>query len=171
MMALVDEKVSYLEMHAPCSRYLSAPREGLGVVHAKNPTVAFYRFLYNTVGNEYHWRSRAQLSDSDLASILRDPLDEVHVLHVDGTPAGFAELDRRVKDDIELVHFGLMADFIGQGLGRYFLQWTIDKAWTYQPTRLWLHTCNLDHPVALPTYLKAGFKVYKEEMKKSEILG
>ena len=71
----------------------------------------------------------------------------------------FAELDRRKPGELELVQFGLMAEFIGQGLGKYFLQWTIDRAWGYQPTRLWLHTCTLDHPAALPNYLKAGFAV------------
>jgi hypothetical protein len=50
-------------------------------------------------------------------------------------------------------------------LGKYFLQWTIDKAWSYGPTRFWLHTCMKDHPAALPNYLKAGFAIYKEEVK------
>ena len=68
------------------------------------------------------------MSDEALATIIGDPRDELHVLHVDGTPAGFAELDRRQPHEIELVQFGLMPDFIGQGLGKWFLQWTIDKA-------------------------------------------
>jgi GNAT superfamily N-acetyltransferase len=83
----------------------------------------------------------------------------------EGVPAGFAELDWRIEGEIELVQFGLMPEYIGQGLGRYFLQWTIDKAWSYSPRRLWLHTCTKDHPAALPNYLKAGFEIYKEEVK------
>ena len=94
---------------------------------------------------------------------------ENHVLHVDGVPAGFAELDRRIEGEIELVQFGLVPEFIGQGLGRYFLNWTIDKAWSYQPRRFWLHTCTLDHKAALPNYLKARFVVYNEEVKQREI--
>jgi hypothetical protein len=31
--------------------------------------------------------------------------------------------------------------------------------------RFWLHTCTKDYPAALPNYLKAGFAVYKEEVK------
>ena len=116
----------------------------------------------------YHWLYRGSLSDFDLAALIQNPLDEIHVLHVDGTPAGFAELDRRT-DEIELVQFGLMPEFIGQGLGKYFLQWTIDKAWSYQPKRFWVHTCTLDHPVALPNYQKAGFVLYKEEQVQREI--
>ncbi|MBM3995972.1 MAG: GNAT family N-acetyltransferase [Planctomycetes bacterium] len=168
-MAIVEVRVFYLEMLTPRLAPAPAPREGLSVIHAKKPTVAYYRFLYNTVGRAYHWYSRGKLSDADLAAVIQLPLNEVHVLHVDGTPAGFAEIDRRDADDIELVQFGLMPDFIGQGLGRYFLQWTIDKAWSYRPKRFWLHTCTLDHPVALPNYLKAGFALYKEEMIKREL--
>jgi GNAT superfamily N-acetyltransferase len=165
----VDVRVSYLEMLAHAKRSLAAPRDGLAVVHAIRPSVAYYRFLYTTVGHDYYWRSRGKLSNSALAAIIHDPLDEVHVLHVDGVPAGFAELDRRTRDEIELTQFGLMPEFIGQGLGKYFLQWTIDKAWSYRPKRLWLHTCTLDHPVALPNYLKAGFVVFREEVKKEAL--
>jgi len=39
----------------------------------------------------------------------------------------------------------------------------------YGPKRVWLHTCTLDHPAALPNYQKAGFAIYKEEMITREI--
>jgi GNAT superfamily N-acetyltransferase len=168
---VVDVKVYYLEMLSHRHNAVSPPREGFAVIHAKKPAVAYYRFLYHTVGKEYHWYSRGKLSDAELAATVQHPLNEVHVLHVDGVPAGFAELDRRRGGEIELVQFGLMPEFIGQGLGRHFLQWTIDKAWSYRPRRFWLHTCTLDHPAALPNYLKAGFVVYKEEMLKRELPG
>jgi GNAT superfamily N-acetyltransferase len=158
-------KTTYLEMLAHQQRVVPPPGEGLAVVHARRPTVAYYRFLYDAVGRDYDWTSRRKLSDAELAAILGDLRDEVHVLTVKGAPAGFAELDRRVEGEIELVQFGLMPEFIGQGLGRYFLQWTIDKEWSHSPRRLWLHTCTKDHPAALPNYLKAGFAVYKEEVK------
>jgi GNAT superfamily N-acetyltransferase len=168
-MPVVDVKVYYLEMLAPNHRKAASPREGLAVIHGKKPTVAYYRFLYNSVGKDYHWYSRGRLPDAELAATIQHPLNEVYVLHVDGVPAGFAELDVRKEGEIELVQFGLMPEFIGQGLGKYFLQWTIDKAWSYRPRRFWLHTCTLDHPAALPNYLKAGFAVYKEEMMKREL--
>jgi GNAT superfamily N-acetyltransferase len=156
-------KTTYLQMLTHSRRVVPAPKEGLVVIHAKKPTVAYYRFLYHSVGGDYDWTSRKKLSDAELVAIIHDPRDEVHVLMVDGVPAGFAELDRRREGEIELVQFGLMPEFIGKGLGRYFLQWTIDKAWSYNPKRFWLHTCTKDHPAALPNYLKAGFAVYKEE--------
>jgi GNAT superfamily N-acetyltransferase len=160
----MDVKVTYLEMLAPNRRVVPPPRDGLLVLHARRPSVAYYRFLYDAVGRPWQWLSRRKLSDEQLAAILQDERDEVHVLHVEGVPAGLAELDRRQEGEVELVQFGLMPEFIGQGLGRYFLQWAIDRAWSCAPRRLWLHTCALDHPNALPTYRKAGFAVYKEEV-------
>jgi GNAT superfamily N-acetyltransferase len=153
-------KTTYLEILARRERVVPPPREGLTVIHAKRPTVAYYRFLYDAVGRDYDWTSRKKLSDAELAALLNDPRLEVHGLMSEGVPAGFAELDRRIEGEIELVQFGLVPEFIRQGLGRYFLQWTIDKAWSYGPRRLWLHTCTKDHPAALPNYLKAGFSVY-----------
>ncbi len=168
-MPIVDVTVYYLEMLSPSGRAVLAPRDGLEVIHAKRPTVAYYRFLYNTVGSDYNWRSRGSRPDDELARLIQDPLNEVHVLHVDGTPAGFAELDRRQPDEIELIQFGLMPGFIGLGLGKWFLQWTIDKAWSYQPKRFWLHTCTLDHPGALPNYLQAGLTEFRQEQKQETV--
>jgi GNAT superfamily N-acetyltransferase len=156
---------TYLQMFNHPMRVVSPPRDGLIVVHARQPSVSYYRFLYDAVGRDYDWTSRKKLSDTQLASLLSDSRTEVYVLMVDGVPAGFAEFDRRVEGEIELVQFGLIREFIGLGLGRYFLQWTIDKAWSNSPRRMWLHTCTKDHPAALPNYVKAGFTIYKEEVK------
>jgi GNAT superfamily N-acetyltransferase len=168
-MESVDVTVYYLEMVAPAHRSVPAPRNGLTVVHVPSPTVPYYRSLYDAVGKEFHWLTRRKMSDEALAAVIGDQRDELHVLHVDGTAAGFAELDRRQPDQIELVQFGLTRDFIGQGLGKWFLQWTIDKAWTYEPKRFWLHTCTLDHAAALPNYTKAGFVLFKQESIRREL--
>lgn len=160
-------KVYYLEMFAHPAGVVAPPRAGLEVVHARRPTVSYYRYLYDAVGRDWDWTSRKKLSDTELAAIIQDDRVELHVLMVEGVPAGFAELDRREEHEIELKQFGLIPEFIGQGLGQYFLQWIIDKAWRYSPKRFWLHTCTLDHPRALPNYLKAGFTIYREETQEN----
>jgi GNAT superfamily N-acetyltransferase len=137
----------------------------LTVVQAVRPTVSFYRYLYNTVGRQWQWVDRHKLSDGQLATIIRDPAVEIYVLYVNGVPAGYAELDRRQFPHIELAYFGIMPEFIGQKLGPYLLRWSIDKAFSYSPRRLWLHTCTLDHPKALATYRRAGFQIYSTEAK------
>ncbi|MSR32458.1 MAG: GNAT family N-acetyltransferase [Gemmataceae bacterium] len=152
----------FLEMFAAPVRTIPPPREGLSTVHAVRPTVAYYRFLYETVGRDYGWTSRKKMSDSDLKSILQDPLNEVHVLMVNGSPGGFVELDRRKEWEIEITQFGLMGEHIGQGLGKYFLHWALHRAWSCQPKRVWLHTCTNDHAHALVNYRKAGLQIYQE---------
>ncbi len=162
-MELVDVTVYYLEMLTHSQRAASTQGNRVAVRRSITPSVPYYRWLYDSVGRDYHWLSRRKLSDVELGAVLNDLLNELHVLHVEGSPAGFAELDCRNSDDIELVQFGLIPEFIGKGFGKWFLQWTIDKVWSYQPKRFWLHTCSLDHPTALSRYKKAGFVQYKVE--------
>lgn len=92
--------------------------------------------------------------------------------------AGFIELDRRVPGEVEIAYFGLTPGFIGRGLGAYLLRWAIHHAWTTEPEpepattqgvtatqpmrRMWLHTCDYDHPGALAVYQKAGFRIFDE---------
>src|SRR3989442_676294 len=110
--------VYYLHMFTHTPRSIAPPRTGCAVIHARKPTLRYYRFLYDAVGRDYDWTSRKKLAGALLAALLNDPRLEVHVLMVEGVPAGFAELDRRIEGEIELVQFGLMPEFIGQGLGR-----------------------------------------------------
>ena len=162
----VDTLVTYLEMTAPpASPPMAPPRAGLEVRLARRPTVSFYRYLYWTIGEDWTWVVRRLLSDAELRAILDDPAVEVNVLWVDGVPAGYAELDRRQPPDIELAYFGLLPEFIGQGLGRWLLDWAIRHAWRARPRRLWVHTCDLDHPRAISVYRTSGFRVYDQRLE------
>ncbi|MDZ7359987.1 MAG: GNAT family N-acetyltransferase [candidate division KSB1 bacterium] len=158
--------ITYLEMReAPPPRALQPPAADIMIIQATNPTVSFYRYLYNTVGAPWLWYDRRKLSDKQLRRIIKNPQVEIYVLCVNCRPAGYAELDRRQEPDIELAYFGIMPEFIGQRLGPFFLNWIIEKAWSYHPQRFWLHTCTLDHPKALAIYQQAGFVPYKREEK------
>lgn len=155
----------YLEMFADPKIEVAPPRPGLSITHVPKPPVHFYRYLYNTIEEGYNWHERKSLTDADLAAVIHDPLVEVYILHADGLPAGFVELDRRNKDEIEVAWVGIMPNFLGQGLGKYMVNWGIRRAWSYKPRRLWISTCEDDHPAALHLYKKLGFNVYKVEWK------
>src|SRR5262245_14629045 len=88
-------KVTYLEMVDLPERVPVVLPAPLAVVHSKRPSVAFYRFLYHEVGNDWMWVDRKLLTDRELSEIVQDDRVEVHVLLVDGCPAGYAELDLR----------------------------------------------------------------------------
>lgn len=156
----IEVTITSLEMLARPARGPARPprlTEKIALMRAGRPTVGFYRYLYNAVGEPWLWYERNRLSDTELAAIIQDEKVEVCVLYYDGTPAGYAELDFRREGEVELAYFGLIQDYIGLGLGRYMLDWAIDAAWSRDPRRLWVHTCTLDHPAALPIYQKAGF--------------
>ena len=156
--------VTYLEMREPPRRANILPAAAkIALLRAEAPTASFYRYLYNTVGEPWFWYQRREITDDDLITIIHDSLVAIYVLYVDGVPAGYAELDSRKEPDIELAYLGLVPEFIGRGLGAYLLGWVIDEAWQKTPGRLWVHTCNLDHPRAVRAYQRAGFSPYRQE--------
>jgi GNAT superfamily N-acetyltransferase len=160
----LEVTIVYLEMWArPAPWQRPPPRADVQVMHAERPSVSFYRYLYDHVGGPWLWYERRLMSDDRLRAIVQDPAVHVHVLQVAGVPAGYAELDCRTAGEIELAYFGLLPEFIGQGLGAYFLAWAVNRAWDLSPRRVWVHTCSLDHRRALDCYRDAGFSEYARE--------
>ena len=158
----IEVTVTYLEMTVPPRRAAAgAPSDGTRVMRAEKPTGSVYRYLYDTVGEPWLWYERRRMSDAALAAIVQDADVRIDVLYVAGVPAGYAELDFRRKDEVELGYFGLMPEFIGAGYGGYLLDRAIDTAWKTKPERLWVNTCTMDHPRALKVYRRAGFVPYR----------
>jgi GNAT superfamily N-acetyltransferase len=153
-------EVTYLEMTGPPPGAPLRPPAGIEVRRAVRPTTGFYRYLYDAIGRDWVWCDRKLLDDAALAAIVHDPKVEVNVLWADGVPAGLAELDFRQPPDVELAYFGLLPEFIGQGLGRFLLDWAAHHVWRGRPRRFWVPTCDLDHPRALGVYQKAGLRIY-----------
>lgn len=162
-MPYVETKTTYLQMFARPTKEVPPPRFGMEVRCLPCPSLETYRELYGTVGAAFGWVDRIVMPDAQLEAILHDELVEVLMLRSNGETAGFAELDRRVEREIELAYFGLYPAFIGQRLGPFFLNWIVRRAWSYEPARVWVHTCDLDHPAALPVYVAGGFEIYREE--------
>jgi hypothetical protein len=147
--------------HAPCGAPPRLP-DNARIDRVEKPAVAFHRFLFAAVGEEWLWWSRRAMTDAEIAAILHDPRHSTHVLYMDGQPAGFFELDRRPTPDIELAFFGLTSHATGRGLGRTFLEHAIAIAFAERPRRLTVNTCDLDHPAALRHYLARGFTIERE---------
>ncbi len=156
--------VTRLQMTAPPRRRpVPVPLGKVALLQAERPTVSFYRYLYDTVGEPWLWSDRRALDDAALRDIIHDPRDTLEVLYLGGVPAGFAELFRRGDKVTEISYFGLIPDFIGQGLGRFLLQSAVDLAWRDEPDRVTVETCDLDHPKAVALYQWAGFAPYGQE--------
>ncbi len=160
--ARVGVTVTFLRMdRRPADPAPALPR-GAGVVRLDACSVAFYRYLYNTVGADYVWWLRRTMPDAELAALLADPGVSIHVLYEGGEPAGFFELDARGWSTVNLSYFGLMPQAVGTGAGYPFLRQAVDLAWAQTPRAVTVNTCSADHPRALPTYIRAGFRPVRE---------
>lgn len=126
-------------------------------------TVERYRTLYRDVGSAWHWHDRARWSDEQLAAYLAAPDVFVWELRVGDDTAGYFELHVEPEGSVEIVYFGLMAGFFGRGLGGAMLTRAVEEAWALGASRVWLNTCTLDSPRALPNYLARGFVPFHEE--------
>ncbi|MGV3708671.1 MAG: GNAT family N-acetyltransferase [Gemmatimonas sp.] len=135
------------------------------------PTVEEWRSLYANIGAEWHWKDRNAWTDAQVATRLQDK--NVHVFRADAalnglsddieSGVGFVELEHHADGSVEIVYFGLTRSAHGYGLGAWLLERAVEEAWGLGATRVWLHTCTLDSPHALPNYLSRGFEVEREE--------
>jgi GNAT superfamily N-acetyltransferase len=157
-----------LEMLSRPSLVVTRPIRAGMLLRLEDPTVGFYRYLYDAVGSRWGWTERAEMSDDELLAIIADESVEIFVLFMGGVPAGFFELDRRIAGEIELRHFGLAPEFIGRGLGKHLLASAIDAAWDHEPDRVWVRSSSLDHPRGLLTYQWAGFVPYESTREMRE---
>ena len=156
---------TYLELSSP-ERFRPAFGQfpDVRIERVARPTPELYRRCYRTVGEAYHWRDRWDWTDDDIRAHLAQPVIALYAATRRDTLIGWYELRRVPADDsVEIAYFGLAPGAIGQGLGKHLLSCAVRDAWAMQPQRVWLHTCTLDHPHALPNYQKRGFVPYKTE--------
>lgn len=154
----------YLEMNSPSALMASpAPEPAPPIVRAEVPSPALNRFLYTSIGGDWHWTDRLPWTWDQWMRWLDRPEQQTWVMYVSGTPAGYFELEKQPGDQVELAYFGLAPQFVGRRLGGHLLTVALQKAWALGARRVWVHTCTLDHAAALANYKARGMKVYKEE--------
>jgi GNAT superfamily N-acetyltransferase len=166
----VDVTRTYLELLSrealrPAKAMISEAR----VVRRDPCSIADYRRLYAAVGGPWHWRDRLKWDDATLRGHLESPLIGIWELLVSGASAGFFELRKSGNDEVEIAYFGLTPSFIGRGLGGALLTAAVEEAWRFGGRRVWLHTCTLDSPHALPNYKARGFVPYRTEIYQTEV--
>ncbi len=169
-MSRVQVERTYLELRERASlRPAPCPDPSARVERMDGCPVSFFRYLYAEVGRAYHWYDRLAWTDEQNRARLEDPAVSVHLLTVAGAPAGYFELQRHADGSVEIAYFGLLPEFLGRGLGKYLLSEAVAAAWALAASRVWLHTCSLDGPAALPNYLARGFVPYRKEMYEAEL--
>lgn len=155
--------VTYLEMR--CRPRLERAIGRWDLRRITQPDPAVYRALFREIGAPWLWFSRLALEDAALAALLGHPEVDLFYLYDGATPRGLLELDRRHFPGIEIAFIGVTEELTGKGAGRFLMNLALEQAWAHNPERVWLHTCTLDHPRALPFYLRSGFVPYKRALE------
>lgn len=164
-MTATTVKRTYLEMSSPEQlRPAVTPRPEPGIERMVECSVDFFRYLYREVGWAYHWTDRLGWTDEAIRAYLATPGVSIWLMSWERAPAGYFELRQHEDRSVEIAYFGLLPDYIGRGWGKYLLTRAVESAWRLGTHRVWLHTCTLDHPAALPNYLKRGFRPIREEV-------
>ncbi len=153
--------ITHLEMmRADWTRRGRAPGIEVAVEPVQMPTAGLYRELYDRVGRPWLWYERRLLPDAALQALLDRTDHELHIARHDGDLVGYFELGGN-----ELAFFGLTLPYIGRRIGPWLLDRAIERAFGRGNVRIDLNTNTLDHPRALDTYRKAGFRPVRRESR------
>lgn len=153
--------VTHLEMTEPTQlRAKAAPFKLASLYRVPQPLPALNRFFYHAIGKDWAWTDRRPWSLVDWYHYVNRPELETWIVAWSGMPAGYCELERQAGDNVEIVYFGILPEFTTMRLGGWFLSEMIRHAWTGDTKRVWVHTCDADHPAALPNYLARGFQIF-----------
>ncbi|HEX8667202.1 MAG TPA: GNAT family N-acetyltransferase [Allosphingosinicella sp.] len=146
--------VTYLEM-TQGPKPAPLPPSPLRLERWRDPEPAKYRALFARVGARWLWYSRLAMDDA----ALRAGMGEVWaVVDRAGIEVGMVELDFRDAGECLIRFLGLVPELAGKGHGKWLFAQTLALAWRPGVRRVAVNTCTLDHPAALPAYLKAGFR-------------
>jgi GNAT superfamily N-acetyltransferase len=165
MLGATEVTRTYLEMKALGDlRPVPTPEPVPSIDRIEHCTPPVFRYLYAEVGRAFQWTDRLTWTDADIVRHLSNPGVSIWLLSDGATPAGYFELRAHDDGSVEIAYFGLLPSYIGRGWGKYLLARATQAAWELKPSRVWLHTCTLDHPSALPNYLKRGFRPVRQEV-------
>jgi GNAT superfamily N-acetyltransferase len=153
----VGAVVTFLEMRErPKPR--PVPEAPLQMVRWREVDPVKYRLLFERVGANWLWFSRLAMSDARLLAEVA----EVHaVVDRRRVEVGMLELDFRREGECLIRFLGLVPELAGRGHGKWLFAQALALAWRPGVARVHVNTCSLDHPAALPSYLRAGFRPYR----------
>ena len=165
----------------PSLTYFLEMKESPGIINTKlpkgfhfellqNPDPEEYIRIYRMIGFKWKWYDRILMDKTKLIKIIQSPETKIYTLNHSNEIAGFAELNTSEKGSIEIVYLGIKDGYIGKGLGKALINNVLHAGWNLNPDRIWLHTCEYDHPGALKFYERCGFEVYREELLTQVVL-
>ena len=130
----------------------------------KKPIIDLCKFFYKEVGRDFFWRDRLKWTDQDWLDYVNNNFFKLYILKHNNKLAGYYELLYEPKtNSMEIPYFGIFKEFYGKKIGGYLLTEALSTSFKQKITKVWVHTCTLDHPNALKNYLARGMKIFKTE--------
>ncbi len=128
------------------------------------PDFLLNRFFYKSIGKKHNWIDRLVWTEKQWIEFTRSKNVKTFVLKNKDDLAGYFELVFHYdKNETEIAYLGILEEYQNKKLGSYLLSTAIKKSFLNNQSRVWVHTCSLDHRNALGNYLSRGMKIFKKE--------
>ena len=122
------------------------------------------KFFYKNVGKKHHWVDRLIWTEKEWIEYTSDEKVKTYILKKSEELAGYFEIIiNKNNNEVEIAYLGLLEEYHNQKLGSYLLSLAIKKSFIFNPKRVWVHTCSLDHKNALNNYIARGMRIFKRE--------
>ncbi len=128
------------------------------------PDFQLNKFFYKTIGKKHRWVDRLIWSEKQWIEYTTNKDIKTYILKKTDELVGYFELIiHQESNEIEIAYFGILEEYHNKKLGSFLLSIAIKKSFLFNPKRVWVHTCSLDHKNALNNYLSRGMKIFKTE--------
>jgi len=125
------------------------------------------KFFYKNIGKKHKWIDRLIWDEQKWIDYVSSKKVKTYVLKNKDDLVGFFELIFHFeKKEVEIAYFGILEEYQNKKLGSFLLSEAIKKSFDQNISRVWLHTCSLDHKNALNNYIARGMKIFKSEVVK-----
>jgi len=125
------------------------------------------KFFYKNIGQKHKWIDRLVWTENKWIDYVSSERVKTYIFKYGDDLAGFFELIfYSEKKEVEIAYFGLLEEYQNKKLGSYLLSQAIKKSFVDNTSRVWVHTCSLDHKNALNNYIERGMKIFKTETVK-----
>ena len=122
------------------------------------------KFFYKNIGKKHKWVDRLSWPEEKWINYVSLKNVRTYVFKFKDDLVGFFELIyHEEKNETEIAYFGILEEYQNKKLGSFLLSEAIKKSFQKKITRVWVHTCSLDHKNALNNYISRGMKIYKTE--------
>ena len=139
------------------------PSKSLKVEKSSN-NFQLNKFFYRGIGKKHRWVDRLSWSNDTWINYLNNKNLYTCVLKKNDDLVGYYEkIYYEESNEFEIAYFGIMEEYIGKGYGGFLLSEALESCLKEKVSRIWVHTCSLDHENAIKNYLARGMKLYKEE--------